>query len=287
MKRKKSNKNKTMIIGIVCVLIAALMIGGTLRPQAESYNEETVRKQDIETYYRFNGNIEAKNRQMVIAESMMQIKTIHVEEGDIVEKDDILVESTQGQQIKAKIDGQVGEVLIEESATLMAGANMVTLTDYSDLQVVIKVDEYDIASLSPGQEVTVLVNALGEEITGEIAKVSKEATSVNDIAYFTASIDLEDHSELLMGMSTEVSILSQSAPNATTLSMKALQFDHQNQPFVYYRDNSDKVVTKAVKVGINDGNTVEILEGVKIGEVVLIPRDNRTITSPSSMMRNQ
>lgn len=164
---------------------------------------------------------------------------------------------------------------------------MVTLTDYSDLQVVIKVDEYDIASLSPGQEVTVLVNALDEEITGEIAKVSKEATSVNGIAYFTASIDLGDHSELLVGMSTEVSILSQSAPNATTLSMKALQFDHQNQPFVYYRDNSDKVVTKAVKVGINDGNTVEILEGVKIGEVVLIPRDNRTITPPSSMMRNQ
>lgn len=289
MKSKKSSKKKTIIISsIICMLIIALITSFVISPKVESYNEETAKNQDITTYYSFNGNIEAKDNQTVIADTMMQIKTIHVEEGDTVKKDDILFETTQGQKIKAKIDGEVGEILIEEGATLMTGTKMTTLTDYSNLQVTVKVDEYDIASMAPDKEVTVLVNALNKEITGKIAKVSKEATTVNGVSFFTASIDLENDPDLLVGMSTEVTMISQSAPNATTISMKALQFDNENQPFVYYRDNKDKVATKSVTVGINDGNIVQIEDGVKSGEVVLLPKEKtNTIVTPLDAMRKQ
>jgi len=288
MKSKKSSKKKTIISSIICMLIIALITSFVISPKVESYSEETAKNQDIATYYSFNGNIEAKDNQTVIADTMMQIKTIHVEEGDTVKKDDILFETTQGQKIKAKIDGEVGEILIEEGATLMTGTKMTTLTDYSNLQVTVKVDEYDIASMAPDKEVTVLVNALNKEITGKIAKVSKEATTVNGVSFFTASIDLENDPDLLVGMSTEVTMISQSAPNATTISMKALQFDNENQPFVYYRDNNDKVATKSVTVGINDGNIVQIEDGVKSGEVVLLPKEKtNTIVTPLDAMRKQ
>ncbi len=288
MKSKKSSKKKTIIISVVCMLIIALITAFALSPRAESYDEETARSQDVTTYYNFNGNIEAKDNQIVIADTMMQIKTIYVEEGDTVKKDDILFETTQGQKIKAKIDGEVGEILIEEGAALMTGTKMTTLTDYSNLQVTVKVDEYDIASMAQDKEVTVLVNALNKEITGKIAKVSKEAITVNGVSYFTASIDLENDPDLLVGMSTEVTMISQSAPNATTISMKALQFDNENQPFVYYKDNSDKVAAKAVTVGINDGNIVQIEDGVKSGEVVLLPKEKiNKIATPLDVMGEQ
>jgi len=275
-------------MSVISVLIIALVAGFALRPRGERYDEETAKTQDITTYYSFNGNIESKDKQNVIADTMMQIKTIHVKEGDSVKVDDILFETTQAQKIKANIDGEVGEILIDEGSILTTGTKITTITDYSNLQVTIRVDEYDIASMVADKEVTVLVNALNKEIKGEIVKVSKEAVTVNGVSFFTASINLEQDSDLLVGMSTEVTMISQSASSATTISMKALQFDNENNPFVYYRDNNDNVAAKAVIVGINDGNIVQIEDGVKSGEVVLLPKSKtNTVVTPLTMTRNR
>jgi len=275
-------------MSVISVLIIALVAGFALRPRDERYDEETAKTQDITTYYSFNGNIESKDKQNVIADTMMQIKTIHVKEGDSVKVDDILFETTQTQKIKANIDGEVGEILIDEGSILTTGTKITTITDYSNLQVTIRVDEYDIASMVADKEVTVLVNALNKEIKGEIVKVSKEAVTVNGVSFFTASINLEQDNDLLVGMSTEVTMISQSTSSATTISMKALQFDNENNPFVYYRDNNDNVAAKAVIVGINDGNIVQIEDGVKSGEVVLLPKSKtNTVVTPLTMTRNR
>jgi len=288
MKSKKSSKRKFVIMSVISVLIIALVAGFALRPRDERYDEETAKTQDITTYYSFNGNIESKDKQNVIADTMMQIKTIHVKEGDSVKVDDILFETTQAQKIKANIDGEVGEILIDEGSILTTGTKITTITDYSNLQVTIRVDEYDIASMVADKEVTVLVNALNKEIKGEIVKVSKEAVTVNGVSFFTASINLEQDNDLLVGMSTEVTMISQSTSSATTISMKALQFDNENNPFVYYRDNNDNVAAKAVIVGINDGNIVQIEDGVKSGEVVLLPKSKtNTVVTPLTMTRNR
>ena len=69
----------------------------------------------------------------------------------------------------------------------------------------------------------------------------------------------------------EVKSLNKSTAAATAISMEALQFDDENRPFVYYRDGNGKVSTKPVKAGINDGTYVQILEGVRVEDVVLIP----------------
>jgi HlyD family secretion protein len=98
---------------------------------------------------------------------------------------------------------------------------------------------------------------------------------------------LDKDADLRVGLSVEVKALNKSVANTTTISMKALQFDNENQPFVYYRDINNNVVTKPVKVGINDGNTVQIIDGIKTGEVVLLPAETKTITTPRNMVSNQ
>lgn len=138
MKTKKSKKKRVIFIAIACVVAISLIVGFALRPKAESYTEETVKQQDMATYYRFNGNIEAKDRQIVIAEGAMQMKNININEGDTILKNDVLFEGTQGQKIKAKIDGEVGEILIKEGAMVMSGTKLTNVTNYSDLQVTIK-----------------------------------------------------------------------------------------------------------------------------------------------------
>ncbi|MBC8080249.1 MAG: HlyD family efflux transporter periplasmic adaptor subunit [Gorillibacterium sp.] len=271
MNKKRKSKSKFIVLGIIIAVVIGLVI---LKPGAKlaKYDEETAKTGNITTYYSFSGNIEAIDKQMVMADQMMQIEKISVNEGDQVKKGDVLIETTQGEKLTSKIDGEVAKIYIEESAQLMPGSQLLNLTNYDKLQVTIKVDEFDLGAVAAGKEVKVTVNALNKEISGKVKKVSREAITVNGVSYFTASVDLEKDADLLVGMSVEVQLLNESVADATVLPMKAIQFDSENKPYVYYTNDSDKVEAKSVTLGINDGATVEIKSGVKSGETIEVPQ---------------
>lgn len=271
---KKRRLRRILTVLILCLLAAALVLWLLLRPREAAFTEETAKTGDISTYYSFSGNIETKERQSLLADKVMQIADILVEEGDRVQKGDVLLKTTMGEEITADIDGEVTAIYVEESATLIAGAQLIDLANYDDLQVTIRVDEYDLSTVSAGKEVTATINALGRDVSGTVSKVSREATTMNGVSYFTASVDLENDPDLRVGMSVEVRLLNQEAKGVTTLSVKAIQFDNENQPYVYIRDSDGKAVVQSVTVGINDGVTAQITEGVKPGDTVLIPKSD-------------
>lgn len=413
MQTKKSGKRKIIIASIVCIIIIVLISSLAMRPKGENYSEEVAITQDIQTYYSFSGNIEAKDSQTVVSAGMLPIKKLYVREGDRVKKGDILflldesdiaanidqaaagveiarinyekmkttakdqqleqvsntlssarltfneaktnlermrelynsgsistkdleqvektyegaklqLESAQTNyditeksteqnirtakaqldqsianheatvkqagdlEILAEIDGEISEIYVEENESLVTGSKIMDIVDYDNLEVKVKVDEYDLVAVSEGKEVTVTINQLGKDVVGRISKISKEAETVNEVSFFTASVDLEKNPALRVGLSVEVKALNKSATNAITISMKALQFDDGNQPFVYYRDSSGKVDTKPIKAGINDGNYVQIIEGIKSGEVMLIPVEAKAgFTRPRDMVTEE
>ena len=282
MQAKKSKRRRYIIIGVIIAVAIGLVVWNIVRPKAATYTEETAKTQNLTTYFSFTGNIEAENTQKVISVSTAKISTVYVEEGDTVKKDETLFKTSQGQTIKAEIAGEVAEVNVQEDSTVAAGTVLARITDYSSLQVKIKVDEYDIGSVTIGKEVSIYVNSLDKTFKGTISKVSKEAATVSGVSYFTATIDIEKDSSLLVGMSTEIKMVSQSAPNATTISMKALQFDNENTPYVFIKVNN-KMVAQEVSVGINDGTTVQILDGIKSGDVVYLP----STSTQSSLIFNR
>lgn len=396
MQTKKNNKNKIVLAVITCMIILALASSIAMRPGGESYSEETAKIQDIETFYSFSGNIEAKDRQTVVSGGMLPIKKLYVKEGDVVKKGDILylldqsdiaasidqaaagvdiarinyeksqtttkdqqlaqvsnslssaqltfneakinlermtelfnsgsvskqeleqsqkaydtaklqleaaqssyditlksveqnIETSKAQldqakasyeaavkqagdlEVLAEIDGEISEIYVDENESLVTGTKIMDIVDYDNLEVKIKVDEYDLGAVSIGKEVTVTINQLGKDVAGKVSEISREAETVNEVSFFTASIALDKDPDLRVGLSVEVKSPNKSTAAATVISMEALQFDDENRSFVYYRDSNGKVSTKPVKAGINDGNYVQILEGIKAGEAVLIP----------------
>ena len=173
--------------------------------------------------------------------------------------------------VTAEIDGEISEIFVKENESLVTGMKIMEIVDYDNLKIMVKVDEYDIGAITEGKEVSVSVNTLDKKVAGKISKISNQAETVNGVSFFTADIDLEKDDDLRVGLSAEVSVINKNAANATTISMRALQFNNENKPFVYIRDVNNKVVTKTVTLGINDGNTVQITDGIKTGEVVLLP----------------
>lgn len=179
--------------------------------------------------------------------------------------------------VTSEIDGVVSEIFVKENESLVTGTRIMDIIDYEDLEIIVKVDEFDIGAIIVGKEVSVRINTLEKDIVGIVSKISNQAQTINGVSFFTANIDLEKDSQLRVGLSAEIEAINKNEMDATTISMKALQFDNENQPFVYYRDANNKVITKPVTAGINDGNTVQIIEGVKSGEIVLLPLDKDAI----------
>ena len=281
---QKKNK-KWMIWAIIGILVLIFIIFVSSQKKEDlNYDATTAVVEEMTTYYSFSGIIEAKNKESIVLTSMTQIDTINVSEGDKVNKDDILFTTIQGNQFRTSINGEVANVYVSEGDVVTAGTIAVDITDYSNLQVKVKVDEYDIKSVEVGKEAKVIINALDKEVLGTVSHVSKEAQSLNGVSYFMTTIDLKEDSELRVGMSTEVKIIHESVKNAIVIPMEAIQFDYQNSPYVYYHNNQGEVVTKAVEVGVTDGIMVEIVSGIEAGEEVLIPK-SFGFTTPFEMMQ--
>ena len=155
------------------------------------------------------------------------------------------------------------------------------MADYTHPVLKIKVDEYDISALSKGMEVSITVQATGAQLQGEITRIAQEATVENDVAYYVVEIAVPQDGSLVMGLTCEVSVLRESALNATTVSMDAIQYDEDNKPYVYCYSRGDEIVRQSVLLGINNGTIVEIKDGVKSGETILIPK---TLTYPMMNM---
>lgn len=184
---------------------------------------------------------------------------------------DSLLKQAEDMKVLAEASGEVSKIYVLENESIIMGSPIMDIVNFDELVVKLKVDEYDLAAVNLDKEAEVTINSIGENVKGKVVDISRQAMVINGVSYFEATVALEKNENLRVGLSTEIKILNERSENATTISMKALQFDNENLPFVYYRDARGKVAMKPVEIGINDGNTVQITKGIEAGETVLVP----------------
>ena len=161
---------------------------------------------------------------------------------------------------------------MDENAQIMPGAKLLDIVDYSDLQLKVQVDEYDLSAVSKGKDATVTIHSLNNNVSGKITDVSKEGEYTNGVTNFTATIALAKDNNLRVGMSAEAKVLNQSVSNVVLLPMSAIQFDASNNPYVLIKDISNSPKTVGLTLGINDGVHAEIKSGVTTNDTVLVPQ---------------
>lgn len=270
------------------IVLAAAAVGlycFVLRPRDVQYTEETARTQDIRTYYTFSGNLEPRRFKVVAAMGRGTVKEWKFAEGDRVEEDDVILQPKSGAQYKAPMDGTISDLFLDADEDFAPGDALFRIADYDHPIVKIRVDEYDVSALTRDMNVTVRVQSTGEELTGTIARIAQEATVSNDLAYYEAEVSVPQSGHLAMGLTCEIIVPRESALNATTVSMDAIQYDEDGKPFVYCYSRGDEVVRQSVLLGINNGTIVEILDGVKSGETILLPPQSDFAMMPPMMAR--
>lgn len=288
MKGKTKGKRRMVIGLIIGILVVALGIVLYMKPGKINYTEVKAVNGNLSTNYSFSGSIEAKNRETVLADKNMQIKEIKVQKGEQVSPDTNLIITTMGEKIKPKISGEVTTVYSEENAQVMAGSKLADIVDYSDLQLKVQVDEYDLAAASKDKEATITIHSFAKDVKGTITEVSKEGEYTNGVTTFTATISLPKDNNLRVGMSAEAKVVNQKVSDVVLLPMTAVQFDDQGNPYVLLKDSNNTPRKVSLTLGINDGVQVEVKSGVTVNDTVLVPpTEKNTGFGPGPQMKER
>ena len=271
MKKKKKWLKWVIILAIAAVFAAWLMMfsKGT---QSAVYTDVQAVTGNLETYYNFDGLVKAKRTQTITSAQAGTVRTVYVRQNEQVKKGAKLYRLDDGETVQADMDGEVTGLYIEEGSVVSAGETTAQIIDMSSLEVELKVDEYDVAAVTPGMPVQISVLATGGQFTGSVTALDKNGTASGDLSYYTAAVALESGEGVYPGMQISAKILREKAENAVLLRQDAIQFDEYNKPYVYMRSADGKEVVKVgVSVGASDGIYCEITDGLKAGDTVLKP----------------
>lgn len=281
----KKQTRKVIVWIIILGLIAAAVWYFNNQNKQINFDEETARTQNIETFYTFSGNVEPDSFKVVAAMGRSSVKTWKFAEGDKVEEDQYVMQPKSGSQVKAPMNGTISDIYVDEGEDFLPGDPLFRVADYDHPLIRIKVDEYDVSAITKGMQVDVKVQATGKVLNGEVRRIAQEATVSNDLAYYEVIVDVPQDGSLVMGLTCEVIVPRESVQNATTISMEAVQYDDNGKPFVYCYNRNDEIVQQSVLLGINDGQIVEIKDGLRSGETVLIPPSFNMMIPPMMMAR--
>ena len=270
--KKKKKWLKWVIVLVIAAVFAAWLMMFSKGTQSAVYTDVQAVTGDLETYYNFDGLVKAKRTQTIASAQTGTVRTVYVRQNEQVKKGTKLYRLDNGETVQADMAGEVTGLYIEEGSVVSAGETTAQIIDMSSLEVELKVDEYDVAAVTPGMPVQISVLATGGQFTGSVTALDKNGTASGDLSYYTAAVALESGEGVYPGMQISAKILREKAENAVLLRQDAIQFDEYNKPYVYMRGADGKeVVQVGVSVGASDGIYCEITDGLKAGDTVLKP----------------
>jgi RND family efflux transporter MFP subunit len=144
------------------------------------------------------------------------------------------------------------------------------------MRVVVPVPDRDVPYLDPGDPATVRLDALGARGVYE-GRVARTAYALNpDDHTFLAEIDLPNvDGRLRPGQYGSVEIKLETRENVLTVPSSAILARNADGMATCLRAVSGRAVRTRIKLGLDDGRRVEVLEGLKEGDIIIANPDVR------------
>lgn len=165
-------------------------------------------------------------------------------------------------------EGQV----VSGANSVSEGSLLMHIADVSQLLVKTDINEVDVTQLSRGMPVTLTFDAIpGLEIDGVVERISPSARTIEEIRVFPLEVSCAaGDPRLKPGISANVSFTVASATSTPAVVISAV-FSTGDERHVFLRDNGGWK-KQPVRVGINDAQYVQILEGLEVGQEIALTR---------------
>jgi len=182
---------------------------------------------------------------------------------------------SSGGSIVSEFDGTVTAVNVTAGSsgiTAQSQGAAVVVQNLDNLKVLISVGKYDAGKVALGQDAVIKSN--GKEYKGKVTVINPAATKIVSATGADASLGIEVNitdsaSGLKAEFDCDVDILLAEVKNVIKIPSESLKTDKTGKSYVYII-NGDKAKEVAVKIGTESDTEIQIAEGLKSGDKVIL-----------------
>jgi membrane fusion protein (multidrug efflux system) len=217
----------------------------------------------------FNRQVELHSKGLVSAGAFESLK---YDLDNQVAADDIAQLNLSYSDIRAPFAGIVAVRHVKLGQEIAIGTSMFRVTDPTPLKASVFVPERELARLKPGQSASISVDALaGRGFPATVRLVAPVVDAAT--ATFKVTLEVNDpKGDLKPGMFARVGIVFERRADALTIPRLALlDTDGSSNVFVV---TAGKAEQRAIKTGLSNAGRVEIVEGLKGTEQVVVVGQN-------------
>lgn len=208
-----------------------------------------------------------------------KIINIQVKEGERVRSGQMLAEFDDLTRLIAPAGGLVGKINYDEGETVPPGAPAIVIVNYGKSWVEAQIDEIDIQAVKIGDKVRITSDVYPDKVfpgelywiapLAELRKVGGRVKMDEESYVFPCKIRFTGpHEDLKVNMSVNVDIITKVNNQALIIPREAVAAKDDSS-FVYKIDRR-RVRESKVEIGIRSYTSLEVVAGVKTGEVVAI-----------------
>jgi RND family efflux transporter MFP subunit len=176
--------------------------------------------------------------------------------------------------IISPIDGTIIDLGISEGEIVGLSQNVVTVQAENDLLIEVDAPERYVSFLENGQKVEVQLDAFPEtKLEGEVVKVRKESSLIDNVPVFKIDIKLETKGlNVRSGMTGDVIMTLEEVVDAVSVPALVIQKDETGEYVNVILERKLITIEKRyIKTGtIGNNGLVEVIEGLKVGDEVLV-----------------
>ena len=211
----------------------------------------------------------ARTPDLVVPDTVDQAKgRFEVAKASLAESETLLGYAT----ISAPFAGVITQRFVDPGALIQAGnasSAILSLMDFSTIRLQVAVPEIEAAKVSVGQPVSVTTDNLpGRHFDGQITRFTYALDTTNRTMLAEAILQNRDLS-LRPGMLVTVKLGIERKEHASLMPEEALVTERSNT--FAYTVADGKAAKRPIKVGFNDGENVEVLEGLSSGDAIALP----------------
>lgn len=264
------------------------------KDQGSTTKEFIVTEGKIQQSVSATGNVQPQNRLEIKPPVGGRIEKILVQEGQIVKTGDILAMMSSTERaalldaarlqngdlsrwedvykptaVIAPIDGEVIVKAVNPGQTVTPTDSVIVLSDRLIVQA--QVDETDIGRIKLGQEASITLDAYPDIfVKGKVNHIYYESKLVSNVIIYAVDILPETVPEVFRsGMSANVQIIEQVKENILILPKEAVKKRDGKNSVLVKRGGSSKGDSQDIEVGVSDDSSIEIMSGLKAGDVVI------------------
>jgi HlyD family secretion protein len=222
----------------------------------------------------------AAQSQMVITEAKVQQTQAQVAQAKAAadQATESLAYATIRAPIRATVLSRDVELGSPVSSILNLGANATLVMTLGDIQKVFvrgKVDEADIGRVRLNQPARIRVETFKDRtFNGRVTQISPLGVEKDNVTSFEVKVSIDNPGqELKANMTANAEIVLEEHPNALLVPEAAIIYDAKKAASVNLFAPGTKTGRKKVpiKVGVGNGTKIEVLEGLKAGDKLVLP----------------